>query len=185
MTTTTTRVQPRSAVARARWPLGRRVRLAVLTLHLLAVAAWIGIDVVVAVLVVAGWFGNDPAVRGTAYQALATFVVGPMLTAALATLVTGLLLGLGTKWGLLRYWWVAVKLALNVVLAALIVVALQPGMTAVGAYGRALADGQDPTGDVAQLFYPPAVSLTTLSLAVTLAVFKPWGRLRRTRPAAS
>jgi hypothetical protein len=183
MTTTTTR--PRPAVARARWPLGRRTRLAVLTVHLLAACAWIGIDVVVAVLVVAGWFGDDPALRGAAYQALATFVVGPMLTAGLASLVTGLLLGLGTKWGLLRYWWVAVKLVLNVVLCTLIVLALQPGMSAVGAYGRALTDGQDPTGDVANLFFPPAVSLTALSLAVVLAVFKPWGRLRRTRPAAS
>ena len=156
MTTTTTR--PRPAVVRARWPLGRRARLAVLTAHVLAAGAWIGIDVVVAVLVVAGWFGDDPAVRGAAYQVLATFVVGPMLTAGLATLATGLLLGLGTKWGLLRYWWVAVKLALNVVLCTLIIVALQPGMAAVGAYGRAVAEGQQPTGDVTTLFYPPAVS---------------------------
>ena len=182
---TTTMTRPRAAVAGPRWPLGRLVRLAVLTLHLLAVAAWIGIDVVVAVLVVAGWFGSDPALRGVAYQALAAYVVGPMLTAALATLVTGLLLGLGTKWGLLRYWWVAVKLVVNVVLCTLIVVGLQPGMAAVGDYGRALTEGQDPTGDVARLFFPPAVSLSALSLTVLLAVFKPWGRLRRTRPAAS
>jgi hypothetical protein len=183
MITTTPRSRP--AAARPRWLLGRRTRLALLTAHLLAAGAWIGIDVVVAVLVVAGWFGDDPAVRGAAYQVLATFVVGPMLTAGLASLVTGVLLGLGTKWGLLRYWWVAVKLALNVVLCTLIVVALQPGMAAVGAYGRTLAEGQTPTGDVTDLFYPPAVSLTALSLAVVLAVFKPWGRVRRTRPAAS
>ena len=185
MTTTTTRIRPAPATAGPRWLLGRRARLALLTVHLLAVGAWIGIDVVVAVLVVAGWFGVDPALRGAAYQALASYVVGPMLTAALASLVTGLLLGLGTKWGLLRYWWVAVKLALNVVLCTLIVVALQPGMAAVGDYGRALAVGQDPTGEVMTLFYPPAVSLTALSLAVVLAVFKPWGRLRRTRRAGS
>jgi hypothetical protein len=179
MTTTTTR----PAVAGARQLLGRRARLALLTAHLIAAGAWIGIDVIVAVLVITGWFGDDPEVRGVAYQALASFVVGPMLTAGLASLVTGVLLGWGTKWGLLRYWWVAVKLALNVVLCTLIVVALRPGMSAVGAYGRALTDGQDPTGDVANLFFPPAVSLTALSLAVLLAVFKPWGRIRRTRPA--
>jgi hypothetical protein len=55
----------------------------------------------------------------------------------------------------------------------------------VGAYGSAVAAGQDPAGDVTTLFFPPAVSLTVLSLAVVLAVFKPWGRVRRTRRAAS
>jgi hypothetical protein len=80
---------------------------------------------------------------------------------------------------------VAVKLAVNIVLCTLIVVALQPGIAAVGPYGRALAEGQDPTGDVARLFFPPAVSLIALSLMVLLAMFKPWGRDTRTRPAAS
>jgi hypothetical protein len=31
--------------------------------------------------------------------------------AAIGTLVTGILLSLGTKWGLLRHYWVATKLA--------------------------------------------------------------------------
>jgi hypothetical protein len=29
-------------------------------------------------------------------------------------------LGLGTKWGFVRYWWVATKLALNVLLVAFV-----------------------------------------------------------------
>ena len=36
--------------------------------------------------------------------------------------------------------------------------------------------GTPPSKGVARLFFPPAVSLTCLSLAVVLAVFKPWGR---------
>jgi hypothetical protein len=34
--------------------------------------------------------------------------------AAIGTLVTGILLSLGTKWGLLRHYWAATKLALTV-----------------------------------------------------------------------
>jgi len=67
--------------------------------HILSSAAWIGIDVIVAVLVLTGWFSDDLAVRSIAYQALATFVVWPMLSSGLLCLVTGVLLGLGTKWG--------------------------------------------------------------------------------------
>jgi hypothetical protein len=126
-----------------------------------------------------GWFGDDPQTRSLAYQALATFVVWPMLATALLSLGTGLVLGLGTKWGLLRYWWVAVKLVLNLALCVAIVVVLRPGMGEVADYGRELAAGSPDAGRVRTLFFPPAVSLTTLSLAVVLAVFKPWGRIRR------
>jgi hypothetical protein len=161
--------------------LSRRWRQTLLALHILASAAWIGIDVIVAVLVTTGWFAADIELRSLAYRALATFIVWPMLVSGLVCLATGLLLGLGTKWGLIRFWWVFVKLALNVVLCTLIVVILQPGMAEVAAYGEELLTGNPSTDRVAQLFFPPAVSLTCLTLATVLAVFKPWGRIRRRR----
>ena len=111
-----------------------------------------------------------------------------MLTAGVLCLVTGLVLGWTTKWGLLRYWWVAVKLAVNLVLCTLILVALQPGMADIRAYGESrLTEPLDPTN----LYFPPIVSLTALSFATVLAVYKPWGRIRPgsarrlRRPAAS
>jgi hypothetical protein len=146
--------------------------------HLISAGAWIGIDVIVGVLVLAGRFGDDTAVRGIAYQALGLFVVWPMLIAGLTCLVSGLVLGMGTRWGLVRYWWVAAKLVLNILLCTLIIVALRPGMADVRAYGRDLSAGTPTHGSVSTLFFPPAVSLTVLSLAVVLAVVKPWGRIR-------
>jgi hypothetical protein len=154
--------------------------------HLVSAGAWIGIDVIVGVLVLAGRFAGDTATRGIAYQALGLFVVWPMLTAGLTCLASGLVLGLASPWGLLRYWWVAVKLVLNLVLCTLILVLLRPGMPDVRAYGRDLSTGTHPDGSVSTLFFPPAVSLTALSLAVVLAVFKPWGRIRATtRPGSA
>ena len=165
--------------SRPRIPLGRRWRKTLLITHIVAAGAWIGIDVIVAVLVLTGRFGTTAGIRGLAYEALAAFVVAPMLASGLLCLVTGLLLGLGTKWGLLRYWWVAIKLVLNCAMCTLIVVALQPGMDDVAAYGRALPGGAATPGFVNQLFFPPAVSLTALTFAVVLSVAKPWGRIRR------
>jgi hypothetical protein len=152
-----------------------------LIVHILSAGAWIGIDVIVAVLVATGWFAADTAVRGLAYQALGRFVVTPMLTAGLVCLASGVVLGLGSRYGLVRYWWVAVKLAANVVLCILIVVALRPGMGDVVAHGRILATGGVSPIDVSSLFFPPAVSLTALTLATVLAVAKPWGQIRRPR----
>jgi hypothetical protein len=184
MTSVTTSGAVAARTSSSRWlPLSRRWRRATLVVHIVAAGAWIGIDVIVAVLVLTGWFGHDVALRSLAYQALATFVVWPMLTAGLVSLATGLILGLGTVWGLLRYWWVVVKLALNLVLCTLIVLVLRPGMDEVAGYGRDLLTGSPDPGAVSSLFFPPAVSLTTLTLATTLAVFKPWGRIRPARSA--
>lgn len=178
--TMTTRPGSAALQSRDRRPhLSRGWRKTTLVVHIVAAGAWIGIDVIVAVLVLTGWFSGDVAVRSLAYQALATFVVWPMLTAGLVCLATGLVLGLGSKWGLVRYWWVAVKLALNLLLCTLIVLVLQPGMDEVAGYGQQLLTGSPDPGAVSSLFFPPAVSLATLALATVLGVFKPWGRIRR------
>ena len=155
-----------------------RVRKAVLTVHIVSAGAWIGIDVLVAVLAGIGLGGGSDAVRGLALRALAEFVVTPMLVSALVCLASGVLLGLATKWGLVRYWWVAVKLVTNLVLCTLILVALRPGMPDVGAAGGAIEAGQVPATDLSFLVFPPAVSLTALAVATVLSVYKPWGRVR-------
>lgn len=162
----------------ARPALGRRTRTLVLIVHILAASAWIGVDVVVAVLVGVGALAGDPALRGLAYQALAAFVVITEAAAAILTLASGVLLGLGTRWGLVRYWWVAVKLALNVLMVTLIFVLLQPSMGEVGDAGEALSSTGETGADLSFLAFPPAVSLGMLVLAVVLAVAKPWGRVR-------
>ena len=173
-------IQERTRARRdGRFHLGRRWRRTTLIVHIVSAGAWIGIDVIVAVLVLTGRFGSSDDVRGLAYRALATFVVWPMLTSALICLVTGVILGLGTRWGLVRYWWVAVKLVLNLILCTLILVALQPGMDEVNEYGRTFNSGGPEPAFVSNLFFPPAVSLTALTFATVLAVAKPWGRLRR------
>jgi len=175
MTTVTQTRRPRRAPFRLRG----RTRKTVLILHILSAGIWIGVDVIVAVLVFTGWLSGDPALKGLAYQALGTFVGWPMLVSGLVSLVTGVILGLGSKYGLVRYWWVAVKLVLNVVLCALILIALQPELGDVAQYGRDLAAGTATGRDVSDLFFPPIVSLSALTFATVLSVAKPWGRLRK------
>ena len=176
--TTVTHTRRPEPVRRAPFRLRGRTRKTVLILHILSVGTWVGVDVIVAVLVLTGWLSGDPSVQGLAYQALGTFVGWPMLVAGLVSLVTGVILGLGSKYGLVRYWWVAVKLVLNVVLCTLILVALQPGLGEVAQYGRDLAAGTATERNMSDLFFPPIVSLSVLTFATILSVAKPWGRLR-------
>lgn len=163
----------------SRYRLSTRTRKAVLLVHIAAAGSWLGMDLVLGLLVLNVVTG-DPTGAGAAAVSVAAFATWPLVVVGLLTLVSGVLLGLGTKYGLVRYWWVLAKLVLNVVLVTLVLVLLRPGVTELGDLGRAaLAGGGTP--DVGQMLFPPVVSSTAVVLAMTLSVFKPWGRIRRRR----
>jgi hypothetical protein len=150
----------------------------VLLLHIAAAGVWLGLDVVVAVLVFTARGATGPQTAAFCYRALELLAIWPMAAAALSSLATGVVLGLGTRYGLLRYWWVAVKLALNLLLSSLVIVLLRPGLHEAAGYGRSLAGGVPATFDSSWLLYPPIVSTSVLLFALVLAVFKPWGQVR-------
>ena len=162
------------------WRLGARMRKVVLVVHIASAGAWIGIDVVMGVLVFTALFGGDET-RALCYRALELFAVWPLIATGLSCLASGVVLGLGTKWGLVRYWWVAVKLALNVLLVALVPVALRPEVIEKAEQGRRFVAGEAASLAVGDLIFPPIVSPTLLLVAFVLAVFKPWGRIRGRR----
>src|SRR5215216_1917998 len=164
------------------WRLGARTRKGVLVVHIVSAGAWIGIDVVMAVIVFTALLADDDSTKALCYRALELFAVWPLLTTGLICLASGIVLGLGTKYGLVRYWWVAIKLVLNIVLTALVLVALRPAVTEAAEQGRQFAAGAPASVAVGDLIFPPIVSPTALLIAVVLAVFKPWGRIRK-RPA--
>lgn len=158
--------------------LGGSARKAWLVTHIVSAAAWLGIDVVLAVLVCTATLTGDRAVAATCYQALQLFAVWPLLVTGLVCLLSGIVLGLGSKYGVLRYWWVAVKLVLNVLLTALGVLALRPAVNDAVGYGRQLLAGV-PLSPAPDLTFPPIVSPACLLLAVVLSVYKPWGRVKK------
>jgi hypothetical protein len=164
------------------WPrwLGARTRKGFLVVHKASAGAWIGIDVVMAAVVFTALLADDYT-KALCYRALEMFVVWPLFASGLVCLASGIVLGLGTKWGLLRYWWVAVKLALNVVLVVLVTFALRPGVSEMAERGLRYMTGEAASLAVGDLIFPPIVSTSALLIAFVLAVFKPWGRLRKGR----
>jgi hypothetical protein len=168
-----------SADAAAAPRLGRRARKIALITHIVAAGAWIGIDVVLGVLVFTALLTSDTGTEALCYRALELFAVWPLIVTGLATLVSGIVLGLGTRYGLVRYKWVFVKLVMNIVLVVLVVFLLRPGIADAAAYGEALETGRRLDLDISGLPFPPIVSGTALVIATVLSVVKPWGRLRR------
>jgi hypothetical protein len=164
------------------WRLGARTRKSVLVIHIVSTGAWLGVDVAMAVIVFTALLTDDSGTKALCYQALELFAVPSLLAAGLVCLASGILLGLGSKYGLVRYWWVATKLGLNLLLTALVPVALAPEVARMAEQARLFVAGEPAALAVTDLIYPPIVSPTALLVAVVLAVFKPWGRVRK-RPA--
>jgi hypothetical protein len=170
-----------AAPAAVRWRLGNRTRKSILVLHIASAGAWLGVDVVMGVLIFTALVRDDPATRALSYRALEVVAVGPLLACGLVCLLTGIVLGLGSRWGLVRYWWVVAKLVLNLVLTGLVLVALAPEVAAHADQARQYEAGLPALLEVGQLIFPPIVSPAAVLVAMILAVFKPWGRIRQGR----
>jgi hypothetical protein len=88
-------------------------RKLLLTLHVTATVSVLGADLVLLALGLSSLGGADPRTIYPAAQLVSAWLVAPL---AVLSLGTGLLLSILTPWGLLRYWWVAIKLAITGVL---------------------------------------------------------------------
>jgi hypothetical protein len=99
---------------------------------------------------------------------------------ALAALATGVLLGLGTPWGLTRHAWVLTKLALTIGTATAAVLVLRPALNRAAAQAWQVPVAELSTAGIGRLgvavTVAPAGALLVLVATVALAVFKPWGQ---------
>lgn len=157
-----------------------RLRKSMLFIHIVTGVGWMGIDIALAILVY-GALRSDDAER-VAASYLATGYIGmiavPVLS--LSMTITGIILSIGSGFGLLKHWWVFVKLIISLALCALVWIALLPelrtlpDMVEMGASADEVRDRLGPA--TAALLYPPVVSFTMMAIASLLSIFKPWGK---------
>jgi hypothetical protein len=141
-----------------------------LTVHVAASAGWLGLDGALVVLEVIGLNSADPALRtgiSVAMTAIACWVLVPLV---FASLCTGLVLGLGTSWGLARHWWLVAKSGIAAVLAATGVVLMLPRLSQV------LAGEGEPIQ--LKMLALRSFALVLLLIATGISVVKPWGKTR-------
>ncbi|HJZ49444.1 MAG TPA: hypothetical protein VKE41_19840 [Roseiflexaceae bacterium] len=148
-------------------------RKLLLTVHVVATVSLIGTTLVLMALGISGLRGADPRTVYPAAYLVEAWVVAPLAVLALAT---GLLQAVLTRWGLLQYWWVAIKLTTTLGFTGLVLFVLIPRLAA-----SAEAAAAAHTFSAAQrlpLALVPSVALTALILNVALAIYKPAWRLR-------
>jgi hypothetical protein len=144
--------------------LPRTARRSLLTAHIAVSVGLLGDCAGFLAVAVQAATTTDPAVAEGSRQTLEMFSVVLGIPLSVLTVVTGIALGLGTKWGVLRSPWVTAKLAL--IVSVMLVGALVIGPNS------ARADRE------AMLVAAGAYDVVALLLATGLSVFKPGGRRR-------
>ena len=143
-----------------------------LTLHIMFSVGLLGDSAGYLAVAIRGATTSDPALAAASYQMLQMFAFVFGIPLSFAALITGVLLGIGTRWGVFQYPWVTAKLILIVSVIAVGALVLKDGMTA-------MISG--PGGADTRLIAGAAYDVGALVAATTLAVFKPGGRWKAPR----
>ncbi|MDA2803776.1 hypothetical protein [Nocardiopsis suaedae] len=173
MTARTTAVRPSGAVRARRLPPGGRK--AAVSLHVITSVGWLGVHG--SMLALAAAAAADPEARAGALGAAGLLSGLLVLPLSLTAAGTGLLLALGTPWGLFRHTWVAAKLVLTLLLVAGSNLSIGPMVRELAA-DPAAAGGAGMVRALGAL----SVSFTVLLATVLLSTVKPFGRLRLALP---
>jgi len=150
-----------------------RIRKFALTAHLTSSVGWLGAVAVFLALAVVGLTSRDArTVRGVylVMEPTAWLILVPL---SFASLLTGVVMSLGTAWGLFRHYWVLFKLLLTVFATIILLIYM-------GTFRQMAGGAADPIADLRVIRNPSPVlhavlALLVLLVATVLAVYKPQG----------
>lgn len=150
-----------------------RIRQLALTAHVTSSVGWLGAVIAFLGLALVGITHSDAATVRAAYLVMepaAWFVLVPL---AIASLATGIVQGLLTRWGVFQHYWVVFKLLITVVATTVLLVYMETF--------SAMADvASDRTAPLSAVRSPSpmlhaAAALVLLLAATALAIYKPPG----------
>lgn len=105
--------------------LSARHRKVWLIVHVAVSVGWIGAVAAYLVLDVSDLIRQDAQTLRAAYLAMEMITWWALVPLALATLATGLIMSLGTQWGLVRHYWVLISFLLTLLAVAVLLVETQ------------------------------------------------------------
>ena len=157
----------RTAPPRHWRPFTRRV---LLTAHIVSSVGLLGASSALLMLAITGATTSDAQLADSAYTLIGRFGFVFGIPLSFSALFTGIALGLGSKWGVLRYPWVITKLVL-------LVTTILSGALFIGQGSEQMVNGDG--GAETQLVVAGAYNVVALIIATVLSVFKPGRRRRR------
>jgi uncharacterized membrane protein len=148
-----------------------------LAAHLTLSVGWIGAVAAYMALDVAAATSQDAQTLRAAYLAMESIARNVIVPLAFASLLTGLVMSLGTKWGLFRHYWVLISLLLTVIATAVLLVETE----VISSFADMAAD---PTTSNEDLRAMPSTLVhsvggtVVLVVILVLNVYKPQGMTR-------
>jgi uncharacterized membrane protein len=151
-----------------------------LAFHIIVSVGWLGTAYSKFILELAAMMANDPDISKTIYTTMKNLSIAfPIL--AIPTIITGVLLSLCTKWGLIKYYWVLAKFVLSV---GVIVTAISLDGRFIDQSISALSRQSMGKDAVLGIVSAPTILLVSLTVAhlimlvaaTFISVYKPWGK---------
>lgn len=159
--------------------MSARLRKFVLTAHVVTSVGWLGAVATVLALAIAGLVSTDPATVRAAYLALDMTGWTVLVPLSIASLVTGVVQALAGTWGLFRHYWVVIKLVINVLATAVLLLYTQTLASLADLARNGALDGASLEHlERASPVLHAAAALILLLVATVLAIYKPRGRTR-------
>jgi hypothetical protein len=143
------------------------------TTHVTSSLGWAGAVLVFLAVAVIGFASDDPVkVRG-AYLLMAPAAWFVLVPLAHASLFSGIVLSLGTTWGLFRYYWVVAKLGMTMFATVMLLIYM-------GTFRQMAGVAADPVMELATVrnaspIVHAILALVLLVAATVLGVYKPFG----------
>lgn len=151
------------------------VRRLLLTLHVTSSVGWLGAVLGFLALALTGLDTRDDALARAAYVSMNPMAQVAIVPLALLSLATGLVESLVTPWGLLRHYWVFVKLVLTVASSLLLLLHTRP----IGWMAHAALRAAPLTTELmklrVELAGDAAAAAVVLVGATVLSIYKPRG----------
>lgn len=153
-----------------------RLRKFALTAHITSSVGWLGAIAGFLALAVGGLTSRDAQLVRGAYLAMEVTGWYVLVPLCLASLVTGLVMSLGTPWGLFRHYWVLVKFLITIV-AALILFMYTRTLSHLGGLAADMTLFVDELRNPSPVLHS-GLALLALLVNTTLSVYKPRGLTR-------
>jgi hypothetical protein len=148
-----------------------------LIVHLIFSIGWLGAIATFLALAIGGVVSENTGQVRSFYIALEPVSCYVILPLSIGAFVSGVILSLGTPWGLFRYYWIVIKLLSTTVGTSLLLLHIKyiHQLAALAADHIILKDESRPLR--IQLLRDGAGALILLIALTVLSVVKPWGKV--------
>ncbi len=159
--------------------MASRIRKAALALHICSSVGWIGAASAYLALAVAAEVSQQASTVYNAWMGMELIGWAVIVPLGCLAFLTGLLMSLGTSWGLLRHYWVLIAFVLTT-LALGVLLLHMPTVTQTAELARTMTEAETVTlgGDIVH----PAVGIGILAVIAVLNIYKPRGQTGLIKP---